>query len=188
MAKVIAGMVISLDGFVNDRNGDVRPLYPDMAALDESEVLQDAIRTTGAVVMGRATYDMGQGDYTGYEFQVPIFVITHHPPQQRPKGETDHLTFTFVTTGLESAIEQAKRAAGDKDVTVVGGPNLIRQLLAAGLVDELHLDIAPLLLGNGTKFFGDAAAETVAPVINLEQIAMKTYLGLTHLAFRIIKR
>src|SRR4051812_4274225 len=99
MAKVIAGMMISLDGFVNDRNGSVSRLYPNMAALVESDLLQEAIRTTGAVVMGRTTYDMSQGDYTGYEFQTPIFVLPPHPPQHGPKGENEQLKFHFVTDG-----------------------------------------------------------------------------------------
>jgi dihydrofolate reductase len=183
MGKVVAGMAISLDGFVNDRNGNVGRLYPDMAAMRESEVIQEAIRTTGAVVMGRNSYDMGEGDFTGYEFQVPIFVLTHHVPEKPAKGENENLKFHFITGGVESAIENAKRAAGDKDVIVVGGPNVIQQLVSAGLVDELQVDIAPVLLGGGTRLFGDQGAEGIA----LEQIAMKKYAGLIHLAFRVLK-
>src|SRR3954452_10172373 len=97
MGKVVAGMVISLDGFVNDRNGNTSPLYPDMAALRETEVLQEAIRTTGAVVMGRETYDMGAGDYTGYEFQSPIFVLTHHLPDKAGRVQNEKLKFYFIT-------------------------------------------------------------------------------------------
>jgi dihydrofolate reductase len=70
-------MAMSLDGFVNDPNGDVSRLYPDLDALRKTVILQEAIKTTGAVVMGRGAYDMAQGDFTGYEFQVPIFVLTH---------------------------------------------------------------------------------------------------------------
>jgi dihydrofolate reductase len=183
MGKIVAGMMVSLDGFVNDRNGSVSRLYPDMAALGASEVLQQAIRTTGAVVMGRTTYEMGQGDYSGYEFQTPIFVLTHHPPDKPAKGENEKLTFHFVSEGIESAVAQAKRAAGDKNVTVVGGPNVIRQLLRAGLVDELQVDIAPVLLGGGTRLFDDPEAEAVA----LKQIAINTSLGITHLTFGVIK-
>jgi dihydrofolate reductase len=188
MGKVVAGMMVSLDGFVNDRNGEVSRLYPDMAALGASEVLQKSIRTTGAVVMGRATYDMGQGDYSGYEFQMPIFVLTHHSPEKPAKGENEKLTFHFVSEGVESAVAQAKRAAGNKNVTVVGGPKVIRQLLRAALVDELQIDIAPVLLGGGTRLFDDQEPEatTLAPIV-LEQIAISTYLGITHLAFRVIK-
>jgi dihydrofolate reductase len=80
MARVIVGMTMSLDGFVSDRNGDVGRLYPDMEAMRQTEQLQEAIRSTGAVVMGRRSYEMGNGDFTGYELQVPIFVLTHQAP------------------------------------------------------------------------------------------------------------
>src|SRR5512134_3586317 len=126
-------MTISLDGFVNDRNGSVSRLYPDLAALGETESLQEAIKTTGAVVMGRHAYDMAQGNFTGYEFQVPIFVVTHHVPETAAKGENDQLKFHFVTDGFESAIEQAKAAAGDKNVTLIGGANAAQQCIRTGL-------------------------------------------------------
>src|SRR5205085_8747256 len=104
MGKVIVGATMSLDWFMNDRHGDVSRLYPDLQALRSIEMLQEEIRTTGAVVMGRRAYDMAEGDLTDYEFQVPIFVLTHHPPEQGPKGENDRLTVTFVTNGIQSAI------------------------------------------------------------------------------------
>src|SRR5687768_1035024 len=111
MGKVVIGMTISLDGFVNDRNGSVEKLYPDFEEMKKSEVLQRAMRDTGAVVMGRHSYDMAEGDFTGYEFQTPIFVLTHHPPEQAAKGENDKLRFIFVADGIESAVRQAKTAA-----------------------------------------------------------------------------
>ena len=99
MAKVIVGMTISLDGFVADQNGNAGRLYPDLAALRYTAYMKDAIEQTGAVLMGRRTFEMGDPDsYVGnYEFQVPIFVLTHHPPSVAPKQD-EHLTFTFVTT------------------------------------------------------------------------------------------
>src|SRR6185436_16755984 len=98
MGIVIGGMTISLDGFVEDRDGSVGRLYPDMEAMHESEALKELIATTGAVVMGRKAFAMGDPDwYAGnYEFQAPIFVLTHHPPEKMPKQD-DKLTFTFVT-------------------------------------------------------------------------------------------
>ena len=87
-----------------------------------------------------------------YEFQVPIFVLTHHPPSVAPKQD-EHLTFTFVTDGVESAVAQAKAAARDKAVQVVGGVSIAQQLLDAGLVDELHVDIMPVFLGIGLRSF-----------------------------------
>src|SRR2546426_8784178 len=97
---------------------------------------------TGAVLMGRRTFEMGDPDwYAGnYEFQVPIFVLTHEPPRLQPKQD-EHLTFTFVTGGVKSAIAQATAAAGEKAVQVVGGVSVARQLLRAGLVDEVRVDV-----------------------------------------------
>src|SRR5437660_10953813 len=123
MGEVIVGTTMSLDGFINDRNGDVSLLYPDLEALRRTDMLQEEIRTTGAVVMGRRAYDMAEGDLTDYEFQVPIFVLTHDVPEKVAKGQNDQLTLTFVTSGIEKAIEQAKAAAGDKHVMVIGGAN-----------------------------------------------------------------
>src|SRR5437660_12320204 len=97
-------MTISLDGFVADQNGNAGRLYPDLAALRHTAYMKDAIEQTGAVLMGRRTFEMGDPDsYVGnYEFQVPIFVLTHHPPSVSPKQD-ERLTFTFVTDGVESA-------------------------------------------------------------------------------------
>src|SRR6476646_10067271 len=113
-AKVLLGTTMSLYGFINDRDGSVEPLYPDLAELRETKWLQDSIRDTGAAVMGRHTFDMAQGDLTGYEYQVPIFVVTHNPPEEEIKGQNENLTVTFVTDGIESAISQAKAAAQGK--------------------------------------------------------------------------
>ena len=95
-----------------------------------------------------------------YEFQVPIFVVTHHPPETMPR-QNENLTFTFVTDGIESAVAQAKAAAGDRVVTVVGGARLIQEMLLAGLVDELWVDIMPVFLGTGIRHFDDRALERV---------------------------
>lgn len=183
MARVIVGMTMSLDGFVNDRNGDVDRLYPDMEAMRQTEQLQEAIRSTGAVVMGRRSYEMGNGDFTGYELQVPIFVLTHQVPEQVAKGENDKLTFTFVTEGIERVIDQAKAAAGDKDVTVVGGASTIHQCIEAGLADELHIDLRSVLLGDGLPLF-DRSGD---PPFELESIGMSESPGVTHLRYRVRK-
>jgi dihydrofolate reductase len=183
MGKVIFGMTMSLDGFINDRNGSVSRLYPDMQAMRESELLQEAMHDTGAVVMGRRSYDMGNGDYTGYEFQVPIFVVTHHPPAQAARGENDRLSFTFVSEGYESAIAQAKAAAGEKDVTIVGGADAAQQCLKAGLIDELQLDIRHVLLGGGLRLFENLG---LTP-IELESTRVVNEKDVTHLFFRVMK-
>ena len=105
---------MSLDGFINDRSGSVEVLYPDLAALPDTEPLRESIRKTGAVVMGRNSFAMAEDPdwYAGnYEYQVPIFVLTHNSPEKLPK-QTDELTFTFITDGIQTAIRQAKVAAG----------------------------------------------------------------------------
>jgi dihydrofolate reductase len=182
MAKVIAGMTISLDGFVADRDGSASRLYPDLQALRDTPYMQSAIDETGAVLMGRKTFAMADPDsYVGeYEFQVPIFVVTHEPPVARPKQD-DRLTFTFVTDGVEAAVAQATEAAGKKAVQVVGGPNLIGQLLQAGLVDELHVDVMPVLLGAGLRLFDDGGLERV----RLEKIGVQEVGARTTLSFRV---
>jgi dihydrofolate reductase len=174
-------MVMSLDGFVSDRNGDLSRLYLDFEAMRQSAAVQHAIASTGAVVMGRQTYEMGD-DYSDYEFQAPIFVLTHQPPVEPAKGQNDKLTFTFVTGGIEHAIELAKAAAGEKDVTMVGGPTTIRQALAAGLVDELHIEMRAVLLGDGLPLFG----QTDRAPIELELIEATQSPGIIHLRYRVL--
>lgn len=183
MGKVLLGMTISLDGFVNDRNGDVGSLYPDLGELRKTEVLQESIKTTGAVVMGRSAYDMAEGDFTDYEFQVPIFVLTHDIPEKVAKGENGSLTFTFVTDGIESAIEKAKAVAGDKYVTVIGGANTAQQLIKAGLLDEIQIGIVPVLLGEGLRLFEHIGTEH----IELERTRVIESPTRTDLRFRIVK-
>ena len=186
MGKVILGATMSLDGFINDRSGSVGSLYPDLDALRDTEPLRESIQNTGAVVMGRNAYAMAEDpdSYAGnYEFQVPIFVLTHDVPKRHPK-ETDDLTFTFVTDGIESAIEQARSAAGDKDVAVIGGASTAQQCIKAGLADELHIDIMPVLLCGGLRLFEDIGIEQ----IRLERMkAMELSAGRTHLRFRVVK-
>jgi dihydrofolate reductase len=162
MGKVIAGATMSLDGFMADPSGDISWLYTDLEALRKTEMLQESIRTTGAVVMGRNAYKMGDPDsfLDNYEYQVPIFVLTHNIPDRLPE-QGGNLTFTFVTTGIESAIRQAKEAAGEKNVTVIGGASTFRQCLAAGLVDELQIGITPVLIGDGMLLFEQLGIEPV---------------------------
>jgi dihydrofolate reductase len=178
LAKVIVGMTVSIDGFVADQNGNAGRLYPDLAALRHTAYMKDAIGQTGAVLMGRRTFEMADADwYVGdYEFQVPIFVLTHHPPSIAPKQD-EHLTFTFVTDGVESAVAQAKAAARDKAVQVVGGVSIAQQLLGAGLVDELHVDIMPVFLGSGLRSFDGSGLEGVRlEKINVQEVGARTSL------------
>jgi dihydrofolate reductase len=161
MGHVIVGMTVSLDGCIQDRHGSVGALYPDLATLRTTEPMQEVIQNTGAVVMGWNAFAMANDPdvYAGnYEFQVAIFVLTHTVPPRHPK-ETDQLSFTFVTGGIERAVQQAKAAAGRKDVTVIGGAKTVQQCLNAGIVDELHLDMMPVLLGSGLRLFEAIATE-----------------------------
>jgi dihydrofolate reductase len=184
MAKVIAGMTMSLDGFVADASGSASSLYPDLAALRGTDYMNALIEQTGSVVMGRRTFEMGDPDsFVGeYEFQVPIFVLTHRPPSVLPKQD-EQLTFTFVEDGVESAAAQAKAAAGDKSVQVVGGVDVLRQLFAARLVDELRVDVMPVLLGAGLRLFEDSSLERV----QLEKIGVQEVGPRTSLTFAVKK-
>ena len=186
MGKVVLGMTMSLDGFINDRNGSVEALYPDLAALRDTEPLSESIRNTGAVVMGRNSFAMSENPdwFAGnYEYQVPIFVLTHQAPKKMPK-QTDELTFTFVTDGIESAVAQAKAAAGDRDVNIIGATSTAQQCLKARLADELHVDNMPVFLGGGLRAF----EEIDKGQIQLKRIkVMELPGGRTHLRFRVIK-
>jgi dihydrofolate reductase len=181
MAKVVIGLTVSLDGFVEDRAGSVARLYPDLADLRDTAYMQDLIEETGAVLMGRRAFEMGDPDsYVGtYEFQVPIFVLTHNPPPVLPKQD-EHLTFTFVTDGVESAVSQATVSAGDKAVQVIGGVDVTRQLLEAGLADELRVDVMPVLLGSGRRLFEDGLEH-----VQLEKLGVQEVGPRTSLTFRI---
>jgi len=185
MGKVILGFTMSLDGFINDQNGSVGSLYPDLDELRNTEPLKESIKTTGAVVMGRRSYDMGDPDWyaDNYEFQVPIFVLTRHIPQKQPR-QTEKLTFTFVTDGIESAIAQAKAVSRDKDVTIIGGANIAQQCLRADLLDEIHIDIMPLLLCKGLRLFENIGEQP----IKLEKITVIAAPVRTQLRLRVVKR
>ena len=183
MTKVIAGYTTSIDGFVADEQGGVERLYPDLADLQDKPYMQDLIADTGAVVMGRHTFQMGDPDTyaDGYEFQVPIFIVTHHPPAHHPK-ENGRISYTFVTDGVEPAVRMARAAAKDRNVMVVGGANLVRQLFAANLVDELHVDVMPVLLGSGLRFWGAGLEH-----LRLETIDVSRTGERTALKYRVIR-
>ena len=186
MGKVIAGMTMSLDGFINDSNGSAEKLSPDFSELLDVPSFQEMIKNTGAVIMGKHVYEMADPFLWAnddYEFQTPIFVLTHTPPAKYPKGN-DRLTFTFVTDGIESAISQAKKAASDKDVQVIGGASTIQQCLNAGLCDELQIDIMPVLLGKGLRLFENIDTDK----IKLERTKIeKTTPIRTSMTFRLVK-
>ncbi len=183
MARLIAGMTVSLDGYVQDAEGSAAALYTDLADLQDSPYVKAMQDETGAVLMGRRTFEMaGDPDSyaDSYELQVPIFVVTHTPPPVAPK-RNEQLFFTFVTDGIESAVAQAAEAAGERAVSVVGGVDVNRQLLAAGLVDELHVDVMPVLLGAGLRLFDGT------PPLVLEKLGVDEAGARTSLRFRVVR-
>ncbi len=186
MAKVTVGMTMSVDGYVTDRQGSLLPLYTDFASLLVSQPLQESIRDTGAVIMGRHAFDMAEDPDSyavDYEYQVPIFVLTHRPPAKHPK-ESNQVTITFVQEGINQAIRLASLAAGEKDVTIIGGASTLQQCIQLGLADELHVDIMPILLGGGLRMFEYLDLDT----IQLERISVVILPeGRTCMKFRFIK-
>lgn len=151
-------------------------------------VMEEALTNVGATIMGRNMFGGGPGPWGedpwegwwGDEppFHTPVFVLTHH--EREPLEKDGGTTFTFVTDGIESALEQAKEAAEGKDVSLGGGASIARQYLAAGLIDELQLNVVPVLLGAGTRLFDDG----VGAGLGLEQVASIEAPGVTHLKYR----
>lgn len=177
-------MSMSLDGFIADPDGDSRSLYPDLGNLRNSEALAEMSEDTGAVVMGRRSYDMGDTDegYVDYEHQVPIFVLTHRVPEVPAKHDAARgLSFTFVTDGVESAVEQAKAAAGQKDVQVIGGASAAQQLIRAGLLDQIQISLMPVLLGEGLRLFEHIGSSSR----RLEEIKVIDSPGRTDIRYRV---
>jgi dihydrofolate reductase len=173
MGKVMAGMTVSLDGFM-----DADKVNPDFDELLQAASFKQMIENTGAVIMGRHVYDMADPFMwinDDYEFQVPLFILTHTPPEKFPTGN-DKLTLTFVTDGIESAIAQAKQAAGDKMVQVIGGADTIQQCLNSGLCDELQLDVMPIVVGSGLRLLEniDTDAIQLERISTEETTAMRT--------------
>jgi len=146
----------------------------------DAEVLEEAFATTGAMLMGRRMFDVGEGPW-GDEppFHVPVFVLTHEA--REPLVKEGGTTFTFVTDGVESALEQARAAAGDQDISVAGGANIAQQYLAAGLLDELQIHLVPVLVGDGVRLFDNLGTDQ----IELESTRVIESAGVTHLRFGV---
>jgi dihydrofolate reductase len=195
MTKVIADITVSLDGFVTGpdpgleqglgRGGE--PLHHWVMDSDDpvdAAVLKDATERSGAVIMGRRLFDIIDGpkgwrDEMGYGARraaAPAFFVVTHSPPESVRLELD---FTFVTEGLKTAVEKARAAAGDKDVTIMGGGDIIRQAVDEGLVDELLLHLAPIILGSGTPLFDDSNRR------ELIQKCVRVSSNATHLLYEI---
>jgi dihydrofolate reductase len=146
----------------------------------DDDIADEAFRSVGAVVMGRRMFDLGEGPW-GDEppFHVPVFVLTHRARESIAKdGGT---SYTFVTDGIETALEQARAAAGDRDVSLAGGANIVQQYLRSGLVDQIQLHVGPLLLGAGKRLLDEAGRAT------LEATRVVDSPAVTHLRYRVVK-
>jgi dihydrofolate reductase len=154
----------------------------------DDDVMNEAFESIGPVVMGRRMFSGGAGPWEddpnpdGWwgddpPFHAPLFVLTHHPRETVAKqGGT---SFVFVTEGIESALDQARAAGGEKDVSLAGGANVIQQYLRAGAIDELQIHLVPLLLGDGVRLFGGERPE-------LELARVVTSPAVTHLRYRVV--
>jgi dihydrofolate reductase len=202
MSEVYAQLSMSLDGFVagpNDRPGNGlgdggERLHEWVVATaawrrehgleggehsEESELVEEHVaRGGGAVIMGRRMFDHGEEPW-GPEppFRKPVFVVTHREREPLVKGQT---TYTFVTGGIERALELAREAAAGKDVELAGGGQIVSQYLAAGLLDEIHVHVAPVILGGGPRLFDAPGLEKV----ELEPVEVLASPRTTHIRYR----
>jgi dihydrofolate reductase len=201
MSKVIVDMGMSLDGFAAGPNAGPRNLGDggtrihrwvyDFAARRElqggkinrdDEVVRELSARVGAYVMGRRRFEEGEMGWPDPPpFGAPVFVLTHHA--REPWVRQGGTTFTFVTDGIESALERAKAAAGHKDVRIAGGADTVGQFLEAELVDELQIHLAPMLLGEGVRLFDQIEPKR----IELEKTRVIDSPRVTHLAYRLGK-
>ena len=204
MGKVSTGLSMSLDGFIagtidgpgsrlgegGERlfawysSGDTEYRLPGTEMVfrvspQSAELLREAHSKMGAFVTGRRTFDITNGWGGSPPLGVPTFVLTHTVPQE---WVYEGSPFTFVTDGIESAVEQAKALAGEKDVAV-GAASIVQQCIRAGLLDEIHIDLVPVLLGGGVRLFDHLGTGP----IDLESTEVVEGTGVTHLTFRIVK-
>jgi dihydrofolate reductase len=194
MSTVAFDMSMSLDGFIEAANptpdeplgvGGER-LHEWAFGEDERDrrVLAEGGDGLGAVIAGRRTYDASVASWgadgpTG-PARLPVFVVTHEPPADSPQDGV----YRFVTDGIEAALKEAREAAGDQNVTVMGGPDLGRQFLAAGLVDEISIHLVPIIFGRGKRLFEGLPDEQY---MRLEPLGAIQTPNATHLRFRIVR-
>ena len=196
MSKVMADISMSLDGFITDPNASVgSPLEGnDPSRLHDwrfdaktetdadAEVVAELYASTGAVIIGKRMFDVGfepWGDPP--PFGMPVFVVTHEEREPLPmQGGT---TYTFVTDGIEAALEQARAAAGDKNVGIWGGASIMREYLKAGLLDEMQINLIPLLLGGSVRLFEDLGPDR----IELRRTSSIETPSATHFRFEVVK-
>jgi dihydrofolate reductase len=193
MGKVVLHFSMSLDGFVAGPDVSVeQPMgaggerlhewmfraEPDRNQIDD-ELVREAYSSVGAVVLGRRTFEVGLRHWGDTPYPAPSFVLTHEP---RENLAMKSAMFTFVTDGIESAVRQAKAAAGEKVVSVMGA-NTAQQVLKAGLADELQIQLIPVLLGAGARLFDHIGTQQIE-LLNTKAVQSPS---VTHLHFRIAK-
>jgi dihydrofolate reductase len=195
MSDVTCDLAVSVDGFVaGPRQSVDDPIGAGGMRLHEwhfdpqgedRRIVDEWQHGVGAYVMGRNMFGPGRGEWdlgwTGWwgeepPYGVPVFVLTHHPRESVEVGAT---TFHFVTDGVESAVAQAREAAGDLTVAVAGGASTVNQCLAAGLIDQLHLHVVPITLGEGERIFDGV------PPLDLEPVQVVASPGVTHVKYRV---
>jgi dihydrofolate reductase len=196
MSSVAAGFSMSLDGFVADMDDGVDRVFRWYSvgdapgeveagsgtfsmSLEGAEYIREAGHGAGALVSARRTFDLANAWGGRHPMDVPVVVVTHSPPEEWLGREGS--PFTFVTDGVPSAIAKAREIAGDKDV-VVGAPSVAQQCLELGLLDVVHIDLVPLLLGKGVRLFGN-----IAQPIELVGIAASCKPHVAHLTYRVLK-
>lgn len=194
MATVVAALTMSLDGFIAREDDSVGPLFDwydsgdvevrwpgnDMVSRvspPSAEYLRRTIEGAGALVVGRRVFDYTGGWAGSHPLGTPLFLVTHRPPEAWPRPDAP---FRAVTAGVGAAIEQAKAAAGNKAVALAG-PSIIGQALNLELVDEIAIDLAPVLLGRGIRFFGEIAR----PPVLLDDPEVIEGRRVTHLRYRV---
>lgn len=202
MSKVSAGFTMSLDGFIAGPNDEVDLLFRwyssgdadfpvSVAGTDRvfkisrasAELLKAEWSELGAIVTGRRDFDVS-GAWAGQPpLSVPTFIVTHSTQSVDPKWLAPGSPFTFVTDGVPSAIDRAKEAAAGKGVGV-GGSTIVQQCLKAGLLDEIQIELVPVLLGAGIRLFDNLGPEP----IELETIKVVAAPDVTHLRYRVVKR
>ena len=194
MGKVVFDISMSLDGFMTATNrrpeepmgdGGLRLVEWAMRGAGDRnrKFLEDAIENLGAVITGRETYDTSVpwwgADGPSGAARRPVFVVTQAAPSAAPEGGV----YTFVTDGIESALQQAKAAAGGKNVCMMGGASIGQQYIAAGLVDEISIHLVPVLFGNGTRMFEHLGSQHIP----LEVVEVIETPAAIHLRFRVVK-
>jgi dihydrofolate reductase len=196
MSKVVLDLSMSLDGFIagpkdddkHDRELAGLDILHDWRFGDQSPTETEAyevekFKPMGAGIVGRRMLDLGIGPWgENPTFHMPIFVLSHET--RKPITRQGGTTYYFITEGIESTLKRAKEAAGGKDIMLLGGAEVAQQYLKAGLLDEIHLHLVPVLLGEGIRLFENIGTTP----IELEKIIMIDAPGVTHLRFRVVKK